>query len=59
MNALGLRMIDEKPRYGAGGARIAFVHPRTAGAFCWNSANVRSRITARSRNMPKGRKRDV
>jgi len=31
MNALGLRMIDEKPRYGAGGARIAFVHPRTAG----------------------------
>ena len=31
MKALGLRMIDEKPRYGAGGARIAFVHPRTAG----------------------------
>lgn len=31
MKALGLRLIDEKPRYGAGGARIAFVHPRTAG----------------------------
>ncbi|HBG14177.1 MAG TPA: methylmalonyl-CoA epimerase [Synergistaceae bacterium] len=31
MKALGLRMIDEKPRYGAGGARIAFVHPKTAG----------------------------
>ena len=31
MKALGLKLIDEKPRYGAGGARIAFVHPRTAG----------------------------
>lgn len=31
MKDLGLRLIDEKPRYGAGGARIAFVHPRTAG----------------------------
>ena len=25
----GLRMIDEKPRYGAGGARIAFLHPKS------------------------------
>ncbi|MDK2820311.1 MAG: methylmalonyl-CoA/ethylmalonyl-CoA epimerase [Clostridia bacterium] len=24
----GVRMIDEKPRYGAGGASIAFVHPK-------------------------------
>jgi methylmalonyl-CoA/ethylmalonyl-CoA epimerase len=24
----GIRLIDEKPRYGAGGARIAFLHPR-------------------------------
>jgi len=24
----GIRMIDETPRYGAGGARIAFVHPK-------------------------------
>ena len=31
MKALGLKMIDEKPRYGAGGAKIAFVHPKTAG----------------------------
>jgi methylmalonyl-CoA/ethylmalonyl-CoA epimerase len=31
MKALGLRLIDEKPRYGAGGAKIAFVHPKTAG----------------------------
>ena len=27
LKALGIRLIDEKPRYGAGGARIAFVHP--------------------------------
>jgi methylmalonyl-CoA/ethylmalonyl-CoA epimerase len=31
MKALGLKLIDEKPRYGAGGAKIAFVHPKTAG----------------------------
>ena len=24
----GVRLIDEEPRYGAGGARIAFVHPK-------------------------------
>jgi len=24
----GLRLIDEKPRYGAGGAKIAFLHPK-------------------------------
>jgi len=26
--ARGLRLIDEKPRYGAGGAKIAFLHPK-------------------------------
>jgi methylmalonyl-CoA/ethylmalonyl-CoA epimerase len=31
LKALGVRLIDEKPRYGAGGARIAFVHPRSTG----------------------------
>ena len=25
----GIRMIDEKPRYGAGGAKIAFCHPKS------------------------------
>ena len=25
----GIRMIDQKPRYGAGGAKIAFVHPKS------------------------------
>ena len=25
----GIRMIDEKPRYGAGGAKIAFLHPKS------------------------------
>ncbi|MGI6587613.1 MAG: methylmalonyl-CoA epimerase [Peptococcia bacterium] len=28
MQEKGLRLIDEKPRYGAGGARIAFLHPK-------------------------------
>lgn len=37
----GSRMIDEVPRDGAGGARIAFVHPRSSGSvlveFCSRS----------------------
>jgi len=28
MQAKGMRMIDEMPRYGAGGAKIAFMHPK-------------------------------
>ncbi len=31
MKSKGIRMIDEKPRYGAGGARIAFCHPKSTG----------------------------
>jgi methylmalonyl-CoA/ethylmalonyl-CoA epimerase len=32
LKAKGFRLIDEKPRYGAGKARIAFLHPKsTAG----------------------------
>ena len=27
----GIRLIDEKPRKGAGGARIAFLHPKATG----------------------------
>ncbi|MFZ5966645.1 MAG: methylmalonyl-CoA epimerase [Bacillota bacterium] len=27
--AKGVKMIDEKPRYGAGGAKIAFCHPKS------------------------------
>jgi methylmalonyl-CoA/ethylmalonyl-CoA epimerase len=30
MLSKGMRMIDEKPRYGAGGAKIAFVHPKSS-----------------------------
>src|SRR5208337_3744615 len=30
LKAAGLRLIDEKPRYGAGGVRIAFLHPKSA-----------------------------
>lgn len=29
----GIRMIDEKPRYGAGGAKIAFIHPKSTGGL--------------------------
>ncbi|SHJ08860.1 methylmalonyl-CoA epimerase [Lutispora thermophila] len=29
MRRLGIQLIDEKPRYGAGGARIAFLHPKS------------------------------
>ncbi|NMA02162.1 MAG: methylmalonyl-CoA epimerase [Clostridia bacterium] len=28
LKAQGIRLIDEKPRYGAGGAKIAFLHPK-------------------------------
>jgi methylmalonyl-CoA/ethylmalonyl-CoA epimerase len=28
MKAKGVRLIDEKPRLGAGGAKIAFIHPK-------------------------------
>jgi methylmalonyl-CoA/ethylmalonyl-CoA epimerase len=28
LKAKGVRLIDEVPRYGAGGARIAFIHPK-------------------------------
>jgi len=31
MKEKGMRMIDEKPRYGAGGAQIAFCHPKSTG----------------------------
>lgn len=31
--AAGLRMIDEQPRPGARGARIAFVHPKSTGGI--------------------------
>lgn len=31
MKEKGVRLIDEKPRLGAGGARIAFIHPKATG----------------------------
>jgi methylmalonyl-CoA/ethylmalonyl-CoA epimerase len=30
MQSKGMKMIDEEPRYGAGGAKIAFVHPKSS-----------------------------
>lgn len=31
LKAKGVRLIDQEPRYGAGGASIAFVHPKATG----------------------------
>jgi len=31
LKAQGVVLIDEKPRYGAGGAKVAFLHPRSTG----------------------------
>jgi len=31
LQSKGLRLVDEKPRLGAGGARIAFLHPKATG----------------------------
>lgn len=31
LKAKDIRLIDEQPRYGAGGASIAFIHPRATG----------------------------
>lgn len=33
LKSKGVRMIDEVPRYGAGGASIAFVHPKSTGGI--------------------------
>jgi methylmalonyl-CoA/ethylmalonyl-CoA epimerase len=33
LKAKGVRLIDEKPCYGAGGAKIAFVHPKSTGGI--------------------------
>ena len=33
LKAEGIRMIDEQPRRGAGGKRIAFIHPKSTGGI--------------------------
>ena len=33
LTAKGIAMIDKKPRYGAGGAKIAFLHPKATGGI--------------------------
>jgi methylmalonyl-CoA epimerase len=30
LRARGVRLVDETPRVGAGGCRVAFVHPKSA-----------------------------
>ena len=43
LKSKGVAMIDEKPRYGAGGASIAFCHPKSTGGvlleLCERNAN--------------------
>ena len=33
LKAKGVQLIDEEPRYGAGGSAIAFLHPKATGGF--------------------------
>lgn len=33
LDAKGIRLIDKEPRYGAGGAQIAFIHPKATGGI--------------------------
>jgi methylmalonyl-CoA/ethylmalonyl-CoA epimerase len=33
LKAMGIELIDEKPRYGAHNSRIAFIHPRASGGI--------------------------
>jgi len=33
LKANGIRLIDEEPRYGAGSASIAFIHPKSTGGI--------------------------
>jgi methylmalonyl-CoA/ethylmalonyl-CoA epimerase len=33
LKSQGVRLIDESPRYGAGGASIAFIHPKATGGI--------------------------
>lgn len=33
LDAKGVRLIDKEPRYGAGGAQIAFLHPKATGGI--------------------------
>ena len=42
MKARGVRLIDEKPRVGAGGCRVAFVHPKATGGVLLELKEERS-----------------
>jgi methylmalonyl-CoA/ethylmalonyl-CoA epimerase len=42
LKARGVRLIDEKPRVGAGGCRVAFVHPKATGGVLLELKEERS-----------------
>lgn len=35
MKANGIKMLNEEPRFGAGGAKIAFMHPKSTGSVLY------------------------
>jgi len=39
----GVRLVDEKPRYGAGGAKIAFLHPKSTNGILIELSERKSR----------------
>ncbi len=41
LKGAGFRLLDEKPRIGAGGVRIAFVHPKSCGGVLLELAEKR------------------
>jgi methylmalonyl-CoA/ethylmalonyl-CoA epimerase len=45
MKARGVRLIDEKPRAGAGGCRVAFVHPKATGGVLLELKEERTTTT--------------
>ncbi|MCP4229935.1 MAG: methylmalonyl-CoA epimerase [bacterium] len=45
LKAAGYRLIDEEPRVGAGGYRVAFVHPKSAGGVLLELADKDVRNT--------------
>jgi methylmalonyl-CoA/ethylmalonyl-CoA epimerase len=45
LKAKGVRLVDEAPRPGAGGCRVAFVHPKAAGGVLLELKEERDAVT--------------
>ena len=44
LRGAGVRMIDDEPRKGAGGKRIAFIHPKSTGGILIELAEVKPQL---------------